>query len=144
MGKLRTIIRDYVARIVLRNLSLENVKSVLESLIGYLEAKAKETPTLIDDWIIDGLRDVVNDDAKMQRIYDFIQLYVLPATDGVCQALPTDSQWQMLADDVAGAGTQADADGTCKAIGVTQWLTILQLVLPSIIDAYDRFFKVKE
>ena len=143
MGKLRTLVRDYIARLVLRNLTVNNVKAVLESLIGYLECKANETETLIDNWIVEGLRAIVADDEKMKRIYDFIQLYILPSDDGVCKSLPSDCQWQELAADIAETKTDEN-DGTCKAIGIEQWLIILQLVLPPIMDAYERFFKDKE
>lgn len=147
MGKLRQLIRDFVARLVLRNLTIENVKAALAALVGYLETQAKTTETVVDDWIVDGLRAIVEDEAKMKRIFDFIQTYVTPPIDGVCQSLPTDVQWQTLADEVAvsGAGiTETNSDGICKAISVTQWLTILQLVLPPIMDAFERFFKDKE
>ena len=147
MGKLRNLIREYIARLVLRNLTVENVKAALAALVGYLESQAKTTETVVDDWIVDGLRAIVEDDVKMKRIFEFIQTYVTPPTDGICQSLPTDAQWQMLADEVACAGTETaemNSEGVCKAISVTQWLTILQLVLPPIMDAFERLFKDRE
>lgn len=144
MGKLRNLIREYIARLVIQSFTLETIKAALDSLVGYLEAKSKETETVIDDWFVEALRNIVNDEKNLECIYNFLKKYVVQA-DGVCCSLPTEKSLEALAGEIAEiANDDTVAGDVCKSIGLTQWLTIIQIIVPILIDAFDRLYMEKK
>ena len=146
MGKLRQLIRDYIARIVIETFSPEYLKTILKNLVTYLKAYAEQTENIVDDWIIEALENIVNDPEKIQTIYKFIKRFVIPA-DGICAALPNEGAYAGLTQEIVnieGDKTVAEDVTEAKAIGFAQWLQVIELVVPIIIEAYDRFFKGKK
>lgn len=145
MGKLRQLIRDYIARIVIETFSPEYLKTILKNLVAYLKAYASQTENIVDDWIIEALENIVNDPEKIQTIYKFIKRFVIPA-DGICAALPNAMAYGGLTQEIVnieGEKTVCENIENAKAIGFAQWLQLIELVVPIIIDAYDRFFRDK-
>lgn len=145
MGKLRSLIRDYIARIVIETFSPENLKTILKNLVTYLKAYAEQTENIIDDWIIEALENIVNDPTKIETIYNFIKRFVIPA-DGICAALPNERAYAGLTQEIVnieGDKTVAENVIEAKAIGFAQWLQVIELVVPIIIDAYERFLRDK-
>ena len=145
MGKLRQLIRDYIARIVIETFSPEYLKTILKNLVTYLKAYAEQTENIVDDWIIEALENIVNDPEKIRTIYKFIKRFVIPA-DGICAALPNKLAYAGLTQEIVnieGDKTVAENVIEAKAIGFIQWLELLELVVPIIIDAYERFLRDK-
>ena len=145
MGKLRQLLRDYIARIVIETFSKDSLKSILEKIVEYLKEQAKTTENIVDDWLVEALENIVNDDEKIGLIYNFIKRYIIPA-DGVCCSLPTGNAYGSLTQEIVNAEndkTVAEEIDTCKAIGFVQWLQLVELVVPLLIDAYERFLRDK-
>lgn len=145
MGKLRQLIRDYIARIVIETFSPEYLKKILYNICEYLKAYAEQTENIVDDWIIEALENIVNDPEKIQTIYKFIKRFVIPA-DGICAALPTNGNFNDLTIaliDIEREKTVCENVTEAKAIGFAQWLQLIELVVPIIIDAYERFLRDK-
>lgn len=145
MGKLRQLIRDYIARIVIETFSPEYLRTILKNLVTYLKAYAEQTENIVDDWIIEALENIVNDPEKIQTIYKFIKRFVIPA-DGICAALPNEGAYAGLTQEIVnieGEKTVCENIENAKAIGFAQWLQLIELVVPIIIDAYERFFRDK-
>ena len=145
MGKLRQLIRDYIARIVIETFSPEYLKTILKNLVTYLKAYTEQTENIVDDWIIEALENIVDDPEKIQTIYRFIKHYVIP-TGGICSALPGKLAYTTLTQEIVNIEsdkTVAEDITEAKAIGFIQWLELLELVVPIIIDAYERFIRDK-
>ena len=145
MGKLRTLIRDYIARIIIETFTTQSLKKVLSELVTYLKEQAAGTENIVDDWLVEALENIVNDPEKIQTIYKFIKRYIIPA-DGVCCSLPTGNAFGSLTQEIVNIEaekTVAENVTEAKAIGFAQWLQLIELVVPILIDAYDRFFRDK-
>ena len=145
MGKLRQLLRDYIARIVIETFSKDSLKSILEKIVEYLKEQAKTTENIVDDWLVEALENIVNDEKKIDLIYNFIKRYIIPA-DGICCSLPASSDFRKLSESIASVEndkTVAKEIDTCKAIGMYQWLQLVELVVPLLIDAYERFIRDK-
>ena len=143
MGKLRQLLRDYIARIVIETFSKDSLKSILEKIVEYLKEQAKTTENIVDDWLVEALENIVNDEKKIDLIYNFIKRYIIPA-DGICCSLPASSDFNNLTialTDIENEKTVAEDVTKCKAIGFVQWLKLVELVVPLLIDAYERFMK---
>ena len=146
MGKLRQLLRDYIARIVIETFTTASLKSILEKIVEYLKEQAKTTENIVDDWLVEALENIVNDDEKIGLIYNFIKRYIIPA-DGVCCSLPASSDFNNLTialTDIENEKTVAEDVTTCKAIGFVQWLKLVELVVPLLIDTYERFMKERK
>ena len=145
MGKLRQLLRDYIAKIVIETFSKDSLKSILEKVVEYLKEQAKTTENIVDDWLVEALENIVNDEEKIGLIYNFIKRYIIPA-DGVCCSLPTGNAYGSLTQEIVNVEndkTVAEDVTTCKAIGFAQWLQLVELVVPLLIDAYERFIRDK-
>ena len=146
MGKLRQLLRDYIAKIVIETFSKDSLKSILEKIVEYLKEQAKTTENIVDDWLVEALENIVNDDEKIGLIYNFIKRYIIPA-DGVCCSLPTGNAYGSLTQELVNVEndkTVAEEIDACKAIGFAQWLQLVELVVPLLIDAYERFLKERK
>ena len=134
----KNTIKNFLIRAIIGQLTIEKLKVNLSSLLWFLDGKASETQNVVDDWIIEALYDIVNNDEKLKVVYNFVMYYIQPGSDGVCKALPIDGQWDQLAADVAKAG---ETEGVCKAVDVSQIVRLLQLVIPAIIEIYEQVKK---
>ena len=146
MGKLRQLLRDYIARIVIETFTTASLKSILEKIATYLKEQAKTTENIVDDWLVEALENIVNDEEKIGLIYNFLKRYIFPA-DGVCCSLPASSDFNKLTESIVNVEndkTVAEDVATCKAIGFAQWLQLVELVVPLLIDAYERFLKERK
>ena len=143
MGKLRQLLRDYIARLIIETFSKESLKSILEKVVEYLKEQAKTTENIVDDWIVEALENIVNDEKKIDLIYNFVKRYIIPA-DGICCSLPASSDFNNLTKEIVDCYNDETFNGdVAKAIGFAQWLQLVELVVPLLIDAYERFIRDK-
>lgn len=145
MGKLRQLIRDYIARIVIETFSVDSLQKILEKVAFFLEEQAATTETVVDDWIIEAIENIIKDPEKIQTIYKFIKRFVIPA-DGICAALPNEGAFAGLTQEIVNIESEktvCENIENAKAIGFAQWLQLIELVVPIIIDAYERFLRDK-
>lgn len=129
------MIKEWLARFIIKwaveKFTIENLKTVLENCIAYLKVKAIETETIVDDWAIDAMENIIDDETKLSALYFWLLKFIGKNPDGVCcQAVPTDSDWEELAEKVS---TPSDGQ-TCQAIPWTEVAKLLQLILPYLIE----------
>ena len=136
--KITEILQNYLLRIIIGQLDPEKLRQHLESFLNFLDGKAQQTETVVDDWMIKALYDIVNNGEKLIVIYKFLMSFLQPCQDGVCKALPTDAQWNQLGAEVAEAG---EIDGVCKSVDIAKIILLLQTVLPPIIEIYNQLTK---
>lgn len=136
--KITEILQNYLLRIIIGQLDPEKLRQHLESFLNFLDGKAQQTETVVDDWMIEALYNIVNNGEKLTVIYNFLMSFLQPCQDGVCKALPTDAQWNQLGAEVAEAG---EIDGVCKSVDIAKIILLLQTVLPPIIEIYNQLTK---
>lgn len=138
--KIAEILQNYLLRIIIGQLTPEKLRQHFESFLNFLDGKAQQTDNIVDDWMIEALYDIVNNGEKLIVIYKFLMSFLDPQgnQDGVCKALPTDTQWNQLGKEVAEAG---EIDGVCKSVDIAQIILLLQTILPPIIEIYNQLTK---
>lgn len=134
----KNTIKNFLIRAIIGQLTIEKLKVNLSSLLWFLDGKASETENVVDDWIIEALYDIVNNDEKLKVVYNFVMNYIQPGSDGVCKALPGEEQWKQLAVEVTSAG---EPEGVCKSVDIAQIVRLLQMVIPAIIEIYEQVKK---
>lgn len=133
---LKKWLEQYIIKWAVEQFTLENLKLILTRCVEFLKVKSYETENYVDDWVVEILEGIVNDDKKMTILYEWLYSYVTP---GVCKAAPTlDDEKALIAELIA----VDEADGKeCKAIPASTWEAVLNLVIPLLIEFWRQYNK---
>ena len=133
---LKRWIEQYIVKWAVEQFTIENLKLILARCVEFLKVKSYETENYVDDWAVEILEGLVNDENKMKILYDWLYSYIAP---GVCKAAPALEDEKTLINDLIAAG---EADGKeCKAIPVSTWEAVLNLVIPFLIEFWRQYNK---
>ena len=132
---LKQWLEKYIISWAVQQLTIDNLKLVLSRCLEYLKVKAYQSEMKLDDWAIEILESIVNDDAKLLVIYNWILKYISP-TDGVCLALPDDIDVKPLGEKVLAAGENPQV---CKAIPAECWSALLQMIIPFLVEYWRKY-----
>lgn len=128
---LRNWLEKLIYKWALKNFTVDNLKLIIDRCLAYLKVQAAETENVVDDWAIEVLETILNDNSKLQVIYDWINQFIQPCQDGVCRAsAPSPAQYDELALAVMNAG---ETSTTCKAVPPSVILAVLQMFVPVIV-----------
>ncbi|MDO4585208.1 MAG: hypothetical protein Q4D62_14020 [Planctomycetia bacterium] len=127
--KIKEKLQAIVTSWFVKNLTVENVRAILEKVVADLKEKAAETENCVDDWAVEFLEMCVGSDEKMKIIVDKIKS-LLPVSDGAVymSSMDKDSDdWGQMAvylscDD---AGVYGDSTAAIGSI-----VLLLQLIIP--------------
>ena len=133
MGKLKEWAMEALLNYVARVFTFENFKAAMKVIAEKWQAKAQETDTFIDNWAVDFLFTVINNDEKLQRFYDWINGYIVPAQEGAVKALPFNKNIAELAVSL----TESD-EQLLKAVNINAIVELLQLLVPLLIELFNK------
>ena len=131
---LKKWMEKYIVAWAVQQLTIDNLKLVLSRCLEYLKVKAYQSEMKLDDWTIEILESIVNNEEKMLVIYNWLRQFVAPS-DGVCRALPSDADLKPLGEQVMTAGENPQV---CKAIPADAWTALLRMVIPFLVEYWRR------
>lgn len=130
---LKDTLVKWLAEKLLSRLDAEAIKGMLNALIARLREKSNETESLLDDWTVDALEDIVNDDVKIQIIADWARSILGKAFEVEGADMERlDVARQVLGNPCVNGGDEAGA-----AVKVAGLLKVLS-------DAMNAYFKEEE
>lgn len=135
---LKRWLMKYLVNWAVEQFTFENLKLILSRSLEYFKVKAYESEMKLDEWAIEILEMIVNDDAKLRTIYDWMSRWIPTGDNGVCStaAEPSDEQLKALGAATMRAGFDKDADvpDNCKAIPVEAWAALMRMFVPYLIE----------
>ena len=135
--RIKKALENVVSQWLVRKVTVENVRVILEKVVADLKSKAAETEISVDDWAVEFLEMVVASDEKLELIIDKIKA-LFPISDGaVCYSgLESDSEdWAQLANDLAAEKEGIYSSGTTAITGIVQ---LLQIILPIFAEYFAK------
>ena len=138
-------LKEWLQRLVYNYLIVkfthDNLRQLFRMILNSAKTRAKETGTLIDDWAIEAFENYVENDERFNRLYEFLERYLVPNKDGVCMALPVTYQYVQLVEELNKPTVEElaqEPENNCKAVDVKTIATILQIIIPLLIDLWQR------
>lgn len=138
-------LKEWLQRLVYNYLiakfTRDNLRQLFRLILNSAKERANSTETLVDDWAIEAFENYVENDERFNRLYEFLERYLIPNKDGICMALPVTYQYIELVEEL-NKPTEEElkngAENTCKAVDVKFIVAVFQAVIPILIDLWQR------
>lgn len=138
-------LKEWLQRIVYNYLiaqfTRDNLRQLFRKILNSAKERANSTETLVDDWAIEAFENYVENDERFNRLYEFLERYLIPNKDGICMALPVTYQYIELVEELNKPTEEELKNGTgynCKAVDVKFIVAVFQAVIPILIDLWQR------
>ena len=138
-------LKEWLQRIVYNYLiaqfTRDNLRQLFRKILNSAKERANSTETLVDDWAIEAFENYIENDERFNRLYEFLERYLIPNKDGVCMALPVTYQYIELVEELNKPTEEELKNGTgnnCKAVDVKFIVAVFQAVIPILIDLWQR------
>lgn len=131
MSTIREWIQDAIISAAVRYFTAENLKKVLTTIVANLKAKAAATENFVDDWIIEFLESVVNNEAKIALLYEHLKTILDSSKNGlIVEGMPGVNS---LADALLVVGTEREL----QAFPYAKVIELLSTLLPLILNWFS-------
>ena len=138
-------LKEWLQRIVYNYLiaqfTRDNLRQLFRKILNSAKERANSTETLVDDWAIEAFENYIENDERFNRLYEFLERYLIPNKDGICMALPVTYQYIELVEELnkpTADELEKGAENTCKAVDVKFIVAVFQAVIPILIDLWQR------
>lgn len=138
-------LKEWLQRLVYNYLIVkftrDNLRQLFRLMLSSARARAQESETLVDDWAIESFENYIENDERFNRLYEFIERYLIPNKDGVCMALPVTYQYIELVEELnkpTVAEMENEPENNCKAVDLKFIATVFQIIIPVLIDLWQR------
>ena len=130
-------LRNLVYNFMIVKFTRDNFRQLCRFLLNAAKQKAEQTETIIDNWALEAFENYVENDERFNRLFEFLERYLIPNQDGACRALPVTVQFVELAEELA-KPTADEPENNCKAVDLNLVVNVLQAILPIIIELWQR------
>lgn len=138
-------LKEWLQRIVYNYLiaqfTRDNLRQLFRKILNSAKERANSTETLVDDWAIEAFENYIENDERFNRLYEFLERYLIPNKDGICMALPVTYQYIGLVEELnkpTAEELEKGVKNTCKAVDVKFIVAVFQAVIPILIDLWQR------
>lgn len=138
-------LKEWLQRLVYNYLiakfTRDNLRQLFRLILNSAKERANSTETLVDDWAIEAFENYIENDERFNRLYEFLERYLIPNKDGICMALPVTYQYIELVEELnkpTAEELEKGAENTCKAVDVKFIVAVFQAVIPILIDLWQR------
>lgn len=114
-------------------LSVENVREICQKAVNFAKEAASETKNPLDDWAVECLQMIVNDDEKIQRICDFIKLKL---AGNLCESTSGNDTEELMKTLSNGLNPVGPSTEACDGLGTMNVVTDLlsKIIIPLLIE----------
>ena len=141
---LKEWLKKNIMRWLVQQFTCENLKTILLRCVDFLKVKSYETENVIDDWAIQIFEDIVKDDAKISIIYGWLSQFITSFDDNegrCCLRNPNKADEKALVETLLDVNNEK---GVCQAIPASTWETVLQMILPFLIDWFRGYLNQRD
>lgn len=134
MNTIREWIQDAIISAAVRYFTAENLKKVLTTIVVKLKAKAAATEGFVDDWIIEFVESIVNNEAKIALLYEHLKTILDSSKNGlIVEGMPDHLGINSLADALLVVGTEREL----QAFPYAKVIELLSTLLPLILNWFS-------
>ena len=133
--RIKKTLENVVSQWLVRKVTVENVRGILEKVVADLKSKAAETENSVDDWAVEFLEMIVGSDEKLNLIIDKIK-GLLPVSDGAVyysSAEEDEEDWGQLAICLTSETEGVYGDSTTA---ITCIVSLLKVILPILAEYF--------
>lgn len=134
---IKSWISEALARYCTTLCTQENFTKVLKKIVAYVKLRADKTETILDDWVVEFVTDIVNNDEKMTCLYKHI-ITAIRSNGGIVACSGSEEPfYEAIAESLA----EIDArNNTPKTYSVSLQLIVqlLQVIVPLLTDWFSE------